>query len=497
MKHAFLPCLHRGGQGLSHQGRWRWEVWLPGLVLALCASALRLALILRYPLLYDEDAYGRWLNRAHPFDSPWVPLFQLCLYVLTRLADSILAVRLLAALFGVTAVLAFWVLLRRAFGPVTAFLGALSLAFNPLFLVFTIVPYQEGLFLTLAFLALWLLLLPGNPRWFWLALIIGLAALTRYEGWLLALLFWFLLLLRRWRVGSLNGRFVAGSALALAWAPLLWIVSLRNVSPVGVQTLSPTIDPASLLTTLSTLWPVWSLNLGVMGGILTLGGLLWLGWRAARGSGLAGLLLAFLVGDVFLIAFLRPFSVGNLREPLLSLPVVLTGIAGLVVEGGRFLWYRLGEPSLWLKHQRLLQQSLLVLMTVLLFLWLVPDGVSRVAAYDALVRPASVSAEALPRVLPPDASVAVMGNPTEAFAFIVYANQIGWHGQLTELSPAVENDPSLLAAALSQAHARLLILYSSEPPDAATVALVRIDLLQPAGMGPGYTFWLIRGLSLI
>src|SRR5690349_4862090 len=125
MEHVLPLLLQRAWQARPHQGRghwsaasaWRWEMLLPGLVLALIASALRLTLILRYPLLYDVDAYGRWLNRAHPLSAPWVPLFQLCLYALTRLADSILAVRLLAAFFGVTAVLAFWLLVHRAFSP--------------------------------------------------------------------------------------------------------------------------------------------------------------------------------------------------------------------------------------------------------------------------------------------------------------------------------------------------------------------------------------------
>jgi hypothetical protein len=90
---------HRQRQGFFALTGWRWEILLSGLVLALIAGALRLGLILRYPLLYDGDAYGRWLSRASPFDSPWVPLFQLCLYALTRLADSILAIRLLSALF--------------------------------------------------------------------------------------------------------------------------------------------------------------------------------------------------------------------------------------------------------------------------------------------------------------------------------------------------------------------------------------------------------------
>lgn len=471
---------------------WRWAVLLPGLLLALSAGVLRLALILRYPLLYDGDAYGRWLNRAAPFNSPWVPLFQLCLYVLTRLADSILAVRLLSALFAVSAVMAFWLLLCRTFGPASAYLGALALALHPLFVVFSIVPYQEGLFFTLSYLALWLFLAPGEPRWWWLALLVGLASLTRYEGWLLALLLWLLLLWRRWRAGPLRWRFIVGSALALAWAPLLWVAGLRNVSPTGWQTLAPTLDPLSLLVTLRTLWPVWSLNLGLFGGALVLGGFCWLGWRATHGSHLARLFLAFLIGDVLLIAFLRPFSPGNLRLPLLSLPVVLTGISGLLVDGARFLWLRLPRQSRWLEKKLWLPGSLLALLTALLIFWLVPQGISRVAEYNALVRPAYLAAKEVPRSLLRGAVIAEIGPDTQVSAFQVYARQAGWQGQVIELAPAVLSTPDALAAALCQSQARLFVSYAASASSAGALALMETGILLPVGAGPGYRLWLVQ-----
>src|SRR6185437_11119854 len=184
------------------------------------------------------------------------------------------------------------------------------LAINPLFVTFSVVPYQEGLFFTLGFLALWLALEQDKTRWFWLTLTLALAGLTRYEGWLLSLFIWLLFLWRRRQAGAgaLTWRFAAGSALALAWAPLLWIAVNRSVSPDMFQTLDPTLDPASLLTTLGTEWPAWQLDLSLAGGALALGGLLWLAWQARRGSELAWLLLAFLLGDLLVLAFLRPFS---------------------------------------------------------------------------------------------------------------------------------------------------------------------------------------------
>ncbi len=521
---------------------WAWEALLPGCILALIAGALRLALILRYPLLYDGDALGRWLGRAHPFDSPWVPLFQVCIYVLTRLADSILAVRLLSAFFGATATLAFWRLLRRAFGPAVAYLGGLLLALDPLFILFSIVPYQEGLFLTLACLALWLALTPGAPHWVWLALLVGLAALTRYEGWLLALLIWLLLIWRARRARTLRWRFAAASALALAWAPLLWIAVQRNVSPTGVETLDPTLDLASLSTTLEAMWPTWQVNLGILGGALALGGLLWLGRQAWRGSELAWLLLAFLAGDLLILAFLRPFSPGNLRLPLLLLPIVLTGMAGLLVDGARLagtirpkggqrsprnlparVKTRRGAPRYgpsacsaavpggaslasteagatraadhpagYGRKQRLLLYAGLAAVTALALLWYVPIAVQRVAAYDALVQPAASAADDLPRSLPRNASIALLGVGIDVTAFPVYAEQEGWHGAFIDLDPTAASTPAALAAALRDAHADALVIYDPTATSAGVGALVRAGLLRPAKNGPGYAIWLVQ-----
>jgi hypothetical protein len=489
-----LPAL----PWLRHLRAWRqwpWRAAWPGIALALAALALRLAFISRYPLLYDVDAYGRWLERDHPFSSPWVPLFQVCLYLLTRLADSILAVRLLSAVFGAAAALAFWLLLRRAFGPAIAYLGALLLALNPLFTLFTIVPYQEGLFLSLAFLALWLARAPDGPRWPPLALVTGLAALTRYEGWLLALLLWLFLLWRVWRTDRLTWRFAAASALALGWAPLLWIAAQRNVSPTGIETLAPTLDPTSLVTTLQALWPQWTFHLGIAGGALALGGLLWLGWRATRGSELAALLLAFLAGDLLVLAFLRPFSPGNLRLPLLSLPVVIAGTAGLLVDGGRLLWRHFPWQRGLLARQSLLRRSLLVVVTAVMLLWFVPTSLQEVAAYDALVRPAYLAADNLPRSVPPNATVALLGNGIDTFAFPVYAQQAGWDGSLTTLDPATASAPATLAAALRAAHARILIVYGLADADAGVLALAHAGILLPVAQGPGYTIWLAQSFS--
>ena len=470
---------------------WYWEA-LPALALALIAAALRLELLLRYPLLYDGDAYQRWLGRSQPFQFPWVPLFQLCIFALTRLADSIFAIQMLAVCFGATAILAFWLLLYRAFGASSAYLGALALALHPLFIVFTIAPYQEGLFLTLAFLATWLALLPGEPRWLWLSLLVGLAALTRYEGWLLALLLWLLLLWRRKKAGTLGWRFAAGSALALSWAPLLWIVVQRNVSPVGIQTLAPTLNPTSLLITISALWPIWNLQPGLVGSILVLGGFAWLGWRAWYGSELARLLLAFLAGDLLILAFLRPFSPDNLRLPLLSLPIVLVGMVGLLVDATRFLSRHLHWPTNWQISQKWWRWSLWLPITALLLLWFVPLATNRIAGYDTLVRPAYLAAEALSHSLPLKAPVALSGIATDEGAFDVYAQQMGWRGQANYLTPASVSTPEQLTAALREDDAYLLVVFGPEAFSAVPFTLSETGFILPAGKGPGYIVWAVQ-----
>jgi hypothetical protein len=494
-------------------GGWRWGAAWPGLVVALVALGLRLALVLRYPLLYDVDAYGRWTSRDHPFSTLWVPLFQVALYLVTRVADSILAARLLSVFFGATAALAFWLLLRRAFasgrlplqglgpratngsasarafGALVAYLGALLLAVNPLFVTFSIVPYQEGLFFTLAFLALWLALEPDKIRWPWLSLVLALAGLTRYEGWLLALCIWLLFLWRRWRGGTLTGRFAFGSALALGWAPLLWIAINRNVSPTGIQTLAPTLDPASLLATLGVEWSAWQLDLPLAGGALALGGLLWLGWQARRGRELAWLLLAFLLGDVLVIAFLRPFGPGAVRLPLLALPVVIVGVSGLLVDGARLFRRAVGQGA-----RRVCQPALVAgvvgLVTAALLAWYVPLATRQVAAYETAVQPSYLAADDLGAAAR-NATLVVVGGDTAFYAFIFYAQQDGWHGQAIQLA-AVPATPANLAEALRVSRANLLISYAPPGASVPILALAQQGILALNTQGSGYAIWKVR-----
>jgi hypothetical protein len=472
---------------------WPWDAAWQGMLVTLVALVLRLTLILHYPLLYDSDAYGRWANRDHPFSAPWVPLFQVTIYLLTRVADSILALRLLSAFFGATAVLTFWLLLRRAFGASVAYLGTLLLALNPLFVTFSVVPYQEGLFLTLAFLVLWLGLLPGKIHWSWLIALVALAELTRYEGWLLALLLWLLFLWRRRQEGITLWWFAAKSALALAWAPLLWIAENRNVSPIGTETLAPTLDPVSLLATLAVDFATWQLNLGIMGGTLALSGLLWLGWRASHRLELSLVLLAFLIGDLLVVAFLRPFSPGNLRLPLLSLPVICAGVAGLVVAVAR-LFRCIVRQRLFRLPQHVQVSGAFALVTVALLAWYIPLVTQRMAAYDLLVRPAYLVADDLD-AMAQNATVAVLGNEPDLSAFIFYAQQDGWHGQVIQLD-AAPAAPASLAEELLTLRARLLIAFSSAVSATSVVGLVQQGFLVAVAAGPGYGVWQVQGISL-
>jgi hypothetical protein len=518
----------------------------PGLLVLLVALLLRVMLILQYPLLYDVDAYGRWTTRAQPFNTPWVPLFQVALYLLTRVVDSILAARLLSAFFGATAALAFWLLLRRGFGAgarepsgyddgcsqraeaqprqapapegaAVAYLGALALAINPLFVTFSVVPYQEGLFFTLAFLALWLALEQGKTRWVWLTIVLALAGLTRYEGWLLSLFIWLLFLWRRQKNGPgvLTWRFAAGSALALAWAPLLWIAINRNVSPDSFQTLEPTLDPTSLLTILHMEWSIWQLNLALAGGALAIGGLLWLLWQTRRGRAsdqqerewsnperpnarprrggneLAWLLLAFLLADLLVLAFLRPFPPGDLRLPLLTLPVIITGVAGLLVTSARLLWRFVGQR---LQHvpQRALVAGVLGLATVALLTWYLPLATQRVAGYDAVVLPSYQAADDV-GALAHNATMVVIGNNTTFYAFIFYAQQDGWHGQAIQLY-AVPATATNLAQALRVSQAGLLVVYSSAGNGSASITtLAQQGVLVADAQGVGYIIWKVQG----
>lgn len=74
---------------------------------------------------------------------------------------------------------------QRLFNQKTGVIWATLLAFSPLFVRYSIVPYQEALFLFLIFIGIYFYLLDKPSASYLSSLFISLSCLTRYEGWIL------------------------------------------------------------------------------------------------------------------------------------------------------------------------------------------------------------------------------------------------------------------------------------------------------------------------
>ena len=197
------------------------------LKLTLFSLTLRCVLLVLFPAPYGNDGFGRIFFSDQLFLSHWLPLTQLIVQLGAQLSDGILPIRLLFALCGSLAAFGFYLYLRLFLDRGLAFLGGLLFSVSPLYLMLSLMPYQDVLFLGLFYASLALLLEDAPPlRSRWGSLLYGLASLTRYESWFLipVLIVW------KARVegsGSRPSARVLGllrATIFFAWAPLLWFV---------------------------------------------------------------------------------------------------------------------------------------------------------------------------------------------------------------------------------------------------------------------------------
>ncbi len=195
------------------------------LKLILFSLTLRCIVLLAFPAPYGNDGFGRIYFSDQLFLSHWLPLTQLIVQLGAQLSDGILPIRLLFAVCGSLAACGFYLYLRLFLDRGLALLGGLLFSVNPLYLMLSLMPYQDVLFLGLFYAALAVLLRKTPPLRSHLgSLLYGLASLTRYESWFLIplLIFW---KARIENPGSpLSGKIrgLLRATIFFAWAPLLW-----------------------------------------------------------------------------------------------------------------------------------------------------------------------------------------------------------------------------------------------------------------------------------
>jgi hypothetical protein len=201
-----------------------------GFLIAGASFLLGAHLIRQFPVMYWGDPYARLENHDHLLVDRWLPLLQALLDGIARVTTSLTAMRLVLCSIGALTVLSGYTLAACLFDPLAAALFAVLLATTPLFVALSIVPYQEVLFLGLAFAGLVLHLRSSGPSGSrWAAVAFNLACLTRYEGWVLVAL------LAAFEAG--RGRFAVRGTLAIGarygWTALGWILVLLVSHNIG------------------------------------------------------------------------------------------------------------------------------------------------------------------------------------------------------------------------------------------------------------------------
>jgi len=278
--------------------------------------------------------------------------------------------RLLSAVIGCLAVLVMFTFVRRSFDERAAWVAALLLAFAPSFLWESVAILSSTLFLLL-YLGVLLSLVQGYYRA--AALLAALAALTRYEGFVLIGLVALCLIGRDVRARQVErADWLALIALALA-VPLViigsgWLATGNTTEFIGAQAMASiwlrfmaapdfARRAAFFITQYPQLFPLPVIWLGGAGLVVALL------WRRIRVTGLllltSGLYLAFFETLVW-------FNYTTLEVRFLMYPgLPLLVFAGVSLSGVRKWLAHLRDSTIW---RAIGDVALLIVLTGLLFM---------------------------------------------------------------------------------------------------------------------------------
>ena len=257
------------------------------LAVLLVGLLVRIAFVQAHPAIYGGDTLARMMNADRILLAYQLPLLQLLVYLVNLASSDPLLIRYLMSVIGALAGAAFYLLSDSLLDRPTARLASLFFIFNPFLLVHSIVPYQEILMLLFLCLGLYCILqCTSVPPWTsghlrgvheieghtkiplapslskeeeprfqpnigWASLFLGLACLTRYEAWVItaaAGLYYARLQLSA-HPSPCYLRSLSKMIALFGWAPLLWILLHRGVSPQGTYVLEG-------LATWSRLWRI-------------------------------------------------------------------------------------------------------------------------------------------------------------------------------------------------------------------------------------------------
>ncbi len=330
-------------------------------LLCLAALAFDLWLIHTYPVIYWYDSYFRLADLDRIMIGRWLPGIQGLIFLAAKITHNLAVIRSLLALAATCVIASAYRLAARWFSPMTGLVAAALLATNLMFVALALVPYPDVLFVGFTLLALvYLDEPPASRRRYLGALMVNLACLTRYEGWLLSLV-----LIGESVVGPLRARNWGGAAgrggraaLLYGLAPLGWIVfgvpagapyailSRLNAivafetglfnQPLAAQ-LRANLNGPELLKFAAQYGRLLVsqarpeiLGLGIVG--------LLAAYRVSAKRRVYWRVLAFLCLDVLLAALLRGWNYGNLRQTFVVLVFLILYAAFGLEQSSRLLF---------------------------------------------------------------------------------------------------------------------------------------------------------------
>jgi hypothetical protein len=195
----------------------------------LTGFSLRCLLIFKFPSLYAWDAFTRIWDSDYIIVRRWLPLPQLPIFMAHYFDLGLLFVRLTYALIGALGAITFGIGISRILGVFQGMGVALLTTFLGTYFKYSLVPYQEGMFLL--FVGLYLTFGPFNrdeinDQKNWLgSLYLSLACLCRYEAWLfLTVIASGMLIRKKWQVIK--------SMIPIFFVPLAWLLIYKHI-PAG------------------------------------------------------------------------------------------------------------------------------------------------------------------------------------------------------------------------------------------------------------------------
>jgi hypothetical protein len=199
-------------------------------------------LLRRYPIIYGADPVVRLINFPGILGGHQLPLLQVLTYGVMRWYHSPTGIFMLMALISAAGCAG----MHALAGELTrdrwaARLTAILYATHPFILYYSRVPYQEPLMMAgMAWGFYYLFRRPSFTTLVLSSLFLGIASLSRYEGWIAALAASGYRIRQDLDRGT-RSPFVSivQSLLVFGWAPLVWIAWNQGLSPAGSFVLDP------------------------------------------------------------------------------------------------------------------------------------------------------------------------------------------------------------------------------------------------------------------